>query len=95
MEDMATGEIRLSILWEWLHKGARITEADEDTGVTQGDVFTEELYSRLLEEEYHKLLAADSKDVHEASKATTLPIAKAIVKSTLSKRRRFHGSLIC
>ena len=23
MEDMATGEIRLSILWEWLHKGAQ------------------------------------------------------------------------
>ena len=23
MEDMATGEIRLSILWEWIHKGAR------------------------------------------------------------------------
>ena len=22
MEDMATGEIRLSILWEWVHKGA-------------------------------------------------------------------------
>ena len=24
MEDMATGEIRLSILWEWVHKGARL-----------------------------------------------------------------------
>lgn len=88
MEDMATGEIRLSILWEWLHKGARITEADEDAGVTQGDVFTEELYSRLLEEEYHKLLAADSKDVHEASKATTLPIAKAIVKKYVEQEKK-------
>jgi malate synthase len=28
MEDMATGEIRLSILWEWLHKGAHLTEGD-------------------------------------------------------------------
>ena len=28
MEDMATGEIRLSILWEWLHKGATLTEDD-------------------------------------------------------------------
>src|SRR5262249_26274118 len=27
MEDMATGEIRLSILWEWLHKNASFTEA--------------------------------------------------------------------
>ena len=26
MEDMATGEIRLSILWEWLHKRATLTE---------------------------------------------------------------------
>jgi malate synthase len=26
MEDMATGEIRVSILWEWLHKGAPFTE---------------------------------------------------------------------
>ena len=26
MEDMATGEIRLSILWEWLHKGATLTD---------------------------------------------------------------------
>jgi malate synthase len=27
MEDMATGEIRLSILWEWLHKKASLMEA--------------------------------------------------------------------
>ena len=37
MEDMATGEIRLSILWEWLHKGARMTAADEASGVKAGD----------------------------------------------------------
>ena len=29
MEDMATGEIRLSILWEWIHKHARLTASDE------------------------------------------------------------------
>ena len=39
MEDMATGEIRLSILWEWLHKGATLTAADEETGVKEGDTF--------------------------------------------------------
>ena len=39
MEDMATGEIRLSILWEWLHKDATVT-ADDDIGVKAGDVFT-------------------------------------------------------
>ena len=30
MEDMATGEIRLSILWEWLHKSASLTADDDD-----------------------------------------------------------------
>ena len=40
MEDMATGEIRLSILWEWLHKGARFTDDDAETGVKAGDRFT-------------------------------------------------------
>ena len=34
MEDMATGEIRMSILWEWLHKSARFTDGDPETGVT-------------------------------------------------------------
>ena len=38
MEDMATGEIRLSILWEWLHKGARSLTADDEIGVKAGDV---------------------------------------------------------
>ena len=32
MEDMATGQIRLSILWEWLHKGGTLTEDDAETG---------------------------------------------------------------
>src|SRR6185369_9917174 len=54
MEDMATGEIRLSILWEWLHKHAALTAADE-IGVKEGDSFTAELFSRLLTEEYEKL----------------------------------------
>ena len=35
---------------------------------------------RLLEEEHAKLLAADGRDVHDDSKATTLPIARAIVE---------------
>ncbi|PID96368.1 MAG: malate synthase [Actinomycetales bacterium] len=79
MEDAATGEIRLSVLWEWLHKGGSFTADDEETGVRAGDQLTPELFGRLLEEEYDKLLAADSKDVHEDSKTTTLPIAKEIV----------------
>src|SRR3954464_14282964 len=47
MEDMATGEIRLSIVWEWLHKRARLSDLDAD--------FTPELLGRLLQEEYDKL----------------------------------------
>ena len=79
MEDMATGEIRLSILWEWLHKGARLTADDAETGSREGDVFGEPLFARLLEEEHAKLLAARDRDVHDDSKTTTLPIAREIV----------------
>ena len=80
MEDMATGEIRLSILWEWLHKNGRLTESDEETGTQVNQIFSMELFQRLLREEYDKLLLADHKDVHENSKDTTLPIAKEIVE---------------
>jgi malate synthase len=76
MEDMATGEIRLSILWEWLHKGATLTDT--------GERFTRELLDRLIEEEYAKLLKAADKDVHDDSKKTTLPIARAIVERYLT-----------
>ncbi len=80
MEDMATGEIRLSILWEWIHKGAVITEDDEATGVKAGTVFTAELFKKLLDEEYQKLLKAGNKDVFDASKTTTLPISLEIAE---------------
>lgn len=78
MEDMATGEIRLSIIWEWLNKGAKFTEDDLETGVKAGDTFSKELLKRLMQEEYSKLLKAGNKDVYDASKTTTLPISKAI-----------------
>jgi malate synthase len=81
MEDMATGEIRVSILWEWLHKEGRFTDDDPETGVRSGDLLDEALFDRLLEEEYEKLLAAKNKDVHDDSKQTTLPIARAIVEA--------------
>lgn len=86
MEDMATGEIRLSILWEWVHKGAQLTEEDTTTGVGAGDVFSPTLFQRLLEEEYEKLLEADNKDVFNSSKTTTLPISREIAETyVLSK----------
>jgi len=83
MEDMATGEIRLSILWEWLHKRAKLTAADAETGVKEGDTFSSELCLRLLREEYGKLLKASNRDVHDDSKETTLPIAREIVETYL------------
>ena len=79
MEDMATGEIRLSILWEWIHKGAALTEDDPETGMKAGDVITLDLFHRLLVEEHDKLLRARNKDVHDNSKHTTLPIVREIV----------------
>jgi malate synthase len=84
MEDMATGEIRLSILWEWVHKGATLTEDDAATGVTAGDVFTVSLFRQLMEEEYDKLLKAANKDVYDQSKTTTLPIAREITMAYMS-----------
>jgi malate synthase len=81
MEDMATGEIRLSILWEWLNKGAPLTEADAATGATAGAPFTAALFDRLLDEEYGKLQAARDRDVHDDSKKTTLPIAREIART--------------
>ncbi|MEO5591069.1 MAG: malate synthase [Chitinophagaceae bacterium] len=80
MEDMATGEIRLSILWEWVHKGATLTEDDAETGTKTGDVFSVALFERILKEEYDKLLNASSKDVYDQSKITTLPISREIAE---------------
>jgi malate synthase len=80
MEDMATGEIRLSILWEWLHKAAALTD-DDPSGARAGDRFTPELFGRLLAEEYQKLRQAGNRDVHDVSKNTTLPIAHEIVEA--------------
>jgi malate synthase len=81
MEDMATGEIRLSILWEWLHKSARLTDDDAETGSRAGDAFTDQLFARLLSEEYAKLRQASNRDVHDNSKGTTLPVAREIVET--------------
>jgi malate synthase len=85
MEDMATGEIRLSILWEWIHKKALLTEDDPQAGTKAGDVFSVALYQQLLAEEYEKLLQADNKDVHDDSKTTTLPIAREIVDTYIHR----------
>jgi len=81
MEDMATGEIRLSILWEWLHKGASLTAAAENDEIAAkaGDTFTRAMFEKLLDQEYDKLQRASNRDVYDVSKRTTLPIAREIV----------------
>ena len=79
MEDMATGEIRLSILWEWLRKGASLDGSGAPGG--SGAPFSAQTFERLLDEEYAKLQAADNRDVPGDSKATTLPIARDIAES--------------
>ena len=80
MEDMATGEIRISILWEWLHKSAVLTGTDS-SGAAGGGRFSPQLFAALLDEEYAKLQQAGDRDVHDDSKQTTLPIAREIVKA--------------
>lgn len=89
MEDMATGEIRLSILWEWIHKAAVITEDDKETGLKEGAVFSIQLFEKLLEEEYDKLLKASNKDVFDASKNTTLPISREIAIAYIHSEIKF------
>ena len=89
MEDMATGEIRLSILWEWVHKGAVITDDDKETGIKQGSVFSILLFEKFLEEEYAKLLKASNKDVFDDSKTTTLPISKEIAVAYIHSEIKF------
>lgn len=86
MEDMATGEIRMSILWEWVHKGGVMTEDDTATRIQKGDVFTQEIFERLLTEEYQKLMKAESRDVHEESKTTSLPIIYEMVKDYINEK---------
>ncbi|HTL69657.1 MAG TPA: phosphoenolpyruvate carboxykinase (GTP) [Candidatus Eisenbacteria bacterium] len=77
MEDMATGEIRLKALREWLAKQAVIGGA----GPLAGQVLTPQIFSRLLDEEYQRLLAEpDDKKVNAATKTTTLPVAREIVE---------------
>lgn len=83
MEDMATGEIRLSILWEWLHKKAPFSADDPTAGVRAGDSLTPELLKTLLDQEYAKLQGAADRDVHDDSKGTTLPVSREIVESYL------------
>ena len=79
MEDMATGEIRLSILWEWLHKSARVHRGRRRRRREGGRRVHRPISSAgCSTEEYDKLQRAGNRDVHDNSKTTTLPIAREI-----------------
>ena len=89
MEDMATGEIRLSILWEWLHKDAPLTEDDAATGV-QGRrrVHGRALRAAAATRSTTSCAAPSNRDVHDDSKDTTLPIAREIVETYVPDARQ-------
>ncbi len=52
----------------------------------KGEIFTIELFQRLLEEEYEKLQKAESRDVHDKSKTTTLPIIYEMVQEYINEK---------
>ena len=82
MEDMATGEIRMSILWEWLHKGARFTDDDPETGVAR----RRRLHRRAVRagswtRSTPSCCGRATATSTTTRSTTTLPIARAIVEA--------------
>ena len=59
-----------------------------ETGCKSGEPFTLELFHRLLDEEYTKLIQARDKDVFDVSKKTTLPIARLIAEVYVSEKSK-------
>jgi malate synthase len=77
MEDAATAEIRASIIWDWIHKGATFDESED----FPGQKITSDIVAQLIKKQYQKLLdESNPKNVHPETKTTTLPIAKFIVE---------------
>lgn len=88
MEDAATGEIRMSILWEWIHKHARFTRRDEHGRVQRGDAVDASLVRSIIDQEFERLQQADPKDVHQESKSSTLPVVRKIMLRYLESERK-------
>jgi malate synthase len=66
-----------------------LTEDDPHTGIKAGEKFSIDLFEKLLEEEYEKLLRAKTRDVFDYSKTTTLPISKEIVIAYIHSKEKF------
>ena len=82
-------------LWEWVHKGAILSEDDLQSGIRAGEVFIIGLFEKLLDEKYKKLLKANNKDVFDFSKTTTLPISKEIAIAYIPNEENCPGLLTC
>ena len=54
----------------------------------KGDPFTEEMFARLLAEEFSKLQQARNVDVHDDSKFTTLPVSRIVVDDYVRWRQK-------
>ena len=87
MEDMATGEIRLSILWEWLHKWRATHRRRPTIGVKAGDTFVRSCLPACST----KSTTNCSQPVTAMSttiRTTTLPIAREIVDTYVTNRTK-------
>ncbi len=81
MEDAATGEIRLSVLWEWLHKAAAFTDDDAESGVKAGEPLRVSCSRNYWRKSTPSSYACRQQRRARRRKATTLPIARAIVEA--------------
>ena len=88
MEDMATGEIRLSILWEWLHKGAALTEDDADRREGRRPLHRRAVRAAARRGIREAAAAPAIATCTTTSKNTTLPIAREIVETYVTERRQ-------
>ena len=86
MEDMATGEIRLSILWEWLHKG-RVHRGRRERREGGRQVHAGALRP-AARRGVRQAARGGNRDVHDNSKKTTLPIAREIVETYVTRDRK-------
>ncbi len=86
MEDMATGEIRLSILWEWLHKSAPVhRRRPGDRRRAPATPSPRRSSSGCSTRSTTSCSRRGNRDVHDDSKETTLPIAREIVEAYVAR----------
>ena len=95
MEDMATGEIRCQHPLGVAAQGRRAHRRRPRDRSPHRRPLHPALFARLLDEEYGKLLAARDRDVHDDSKATTLPIAREIVATYVPATSSLPGTSTC